>query len=234
MGTPPRHGHDWSQVPVPARRLEPVASLTSSSAAAKKTETTSAAKSAVAGTIPVEILHAFYQALPPYGVQHFALTFQIPYTLVDFVNGNVGSMVFVQSVPQGLVHIITDVKNFALIPGTAFNAPMQELGHYALLGLLRFSLLIGDRSSMQFDTVASSPNLVLGTTTLRTGWSILDEKFGAQRSGGFAVYARSQQSIIVNAYPDDVPNFNVSRVGAHMHGFSVPEATFEEIFRKHR
>lgn len=235
MGTPGRHGHDWSQVPVPARRLEG-GQASSSSSSKTSTSGTSAAKEAVAGTIPVELLHAFYQALPPYGIQHFALTFQIPYRAPEFLMRTVGLMTLVREVPQGLVYVITDMTNFMTIPGAALNAPEQQLDDYALLGLLRFRLLIGDRAPMILDSIVSSPNAPApgAVVGLQTGWSVLNETFGAKRSGGFAVYARSRQSVKVEVIPDDVPEFLTSRAGCHMHGFTVPEATFDEIFRKHR
>lgn len=237
MGSPTRHGVDWGRVgPSPTVPAELDVGKKGGGGGGPFMPATPSSQ-----VIPVSVVDAFFQQLPELSIQPIIKTMEAQYTLIidDPWDPNTGTITPIQmsffTVPAQYVYIIVDVVYYAVVPGADLNAPPGALTAEQLAGIARFDLTFGDRQPARFDCQMVSPYANPGTTpTLRTGWPFVETKFGPQRTTGFAIYARSSQEVLVTVRFDDFPLFMITKLGAHMHGYAVPEGAFEDIFMRRR
>lgn len=229
---PGRHGLDWGRVQrSPASPVgSPVGRPTPLPQPQPQQAPTALVKAA--DVLPVSVLDAFFQTLPDPSLQQFSQVVEgrwprlteTPATFVQLTQF---------TVPSQFVYIYTDVFYYGQAPSHCLEASPRQLDLSALAGLVRFELLIGNRTPMRQDAKLYDPYSSINSPSVdRTGWPFLEAPFGSQRGGGFAVYATSQQSVTVTAWIDTWPRFTITKLGAHLHGFAVPESAFEQIFRR--
>jgi hypothetical protein len=101
---------------------------------------------------------------------------------------------------------------------------------------MRFNLKIDNRSPMNLSCNAVSPYTDPAYTAPGdlAGWQVLDTRFGSIRAGSFALYARSNQDITIHiegVQHNRWPRFPISKIGFHLHYYSVSESDFEFIWR---
>jgi len=181
--------------------------------------------------IPVKQLFTFFQSLPTPDLQQITRTVEGRWQTSTPTTGSLILASF--AVPAQTVFIITDVLYYALCPSALYEGPLVALEEHQLAGLVRFDLSFNQTSPMETQATTASPYAAASTAASeRSGWPMLNVPFGARRSSGFALFARSQQVVNVTAYIDVSPRFAISKLGAHLHGFSAPESRFEEAFRK--
>jgi hypothetical protein len=236
MGSPTRHGVDWGRVapsPVGPKELD-VSKPGGSSGGPFMPGTTQ--------VMPVSVIDAFFEELPEPAIQPIIKTVEGQYTFTQINPNNPnlpGVLLPIQfalfTVPQQYVYIIVDVTYYATTPAKKLNMPAVVLGPEQLVGLARFDLTFSGRQAARFDMQVVSPYANTGTTpSLLTGWPFLETKFGPQRTTGFAVYARSSQQVLVTVYFDVIPQFLITKLGAHMHGYAVPEAMFDGLYLRRK
>jgi len=228
MATPGRHGVNWGQSqPAPA-------AATGRRAAPGPTQIAPPAKAPegvpfiAGGVIPVQVLRGFYQNLPGAAIQQVVKETEVFWDQVNFIKD---TQFFLQSfqVPEQYVYVFTDVLYYATAPGPVLASPPVQFTTYQLIGILRLTIDFNGNTPLRIDSDVYSPyDSPPGTLISRTGWGPLDSPFGVRR-GNFAVYARSGQVVNVIAHVDTTPRFPITRVGAHLHGFAVPEGQFETI-----
>jgi hypothetical protein len=192
------------------------------------------------------VIDAFFQELPELSVQPIIKLMEAQFTFTDLttVASAITSGVNLPaipvsfdffSVPPQYVYIIVDVLYYALAPSKWSYSPLVQLSAEQLAGLARFDLTFSGRQPARFDMSTIAPHANPGSTaTLSTGWPLLETLFGPQRTTGFAVYARSSQDVKVTVTFSDVPHFVITKIGAHLHGYAVPEGAFEDIFMRRR
>jgi hypothetical protein len=171
----------------------------------------------------------FLSALPSPGVQQVARQ--------DFAqyppDTAIGATISINSllVPDGMVMALTDVTFFAIAALPHLGGGAVRIPAATLAGLVRFSLLFGNRTPMQLDGTFLSP-LAGSTRDLgeRSGWPFTERVFGVQRETAFAIYARGGQQIDVQAIVDVLPDFPLTALGAEMAGFTVPQSLFSQVF----
>lgn len=234
--TPFRHGHDWhrsqptpaSPVGVQARnpfQLQPGTPLPSAD------QQPGVVPVHEVGVISTQTLHAFYEALPDPSVQQLTKVVEAHWPHASTVGSILSLSTF--AVPAQFVYILTDVLYYATCPSSFLEGPPVQLEAYQLTGLVHFELTLGDRQPMRIDSSMFSPYGDANTAAAAaSGWSMLDQVFGARRGGSFALYARSSQEVKVQVVIDVVPRFSLTKLGAHFHGFAVPEGLFDDIFRR--
>lgn len=236
MGSPTRHGVDWGRVgPSPTAPAELDASKKGGGGGPFQPATPNPQ------VIPVSVIDAFFQELPELSIQPIVKTMEGQFALVvdnpwDPDTSTIQPIrLSFFTVPQQFVYIIVDVVYYAVVPGAGLNDPPASLTAEQLAGIARFDLTFGNRQPARFDCSMLSPYANPGTSpVLRTGWPFIETKFGPQRTTGFAIYARSSQEVLVTVQMDDFPLFTISKFGAHMHGYAVPEGAFEDIFVRRR
>lgn len=189
----------------------------------------------IAGTISVQVLQAYYQQLPHYGHQQFAVSREVSYSVLDAQQRRTITTP-IMTVPRGRVAIVTDFFGYATAPGAGLAAAPVQLSPYQLTGLFKFALRIGGTIALLEDAATISPNAAVGTgvTGVQTGWPFLDTPVGSRRSAGFAIYARASQQIDFDILYEDVPQFQLSKLGVHVHGFTTSEAEFEAFVSVNR
>lgn len=244
MGTPRRHGIDWpgnipSPLPAAQQRIGAVRTGSSQSVPLPSSAPTSATGQQPHGSvnrqsniIPVAVMDAFYQNLPKLGVQQLALVQEVRYSAADVAAGTPFDLVMVEAVPDGLVYIFTDIYTYILAPPATMYGPPVTLPAYAASGYVRFMFKISGRVPMNLDSTVVRGNPAPGVPpALGTGWPYLDTVFGVRRGGGFALYARSSERVVISATVDSAYQCSLQRLGAHVHGFTVPDADFDRVFR---
>lgn len=227
--TPFRHGVDWgrnqqtpaSPVGVAARNPFQIGGLTPLPTPSPSQQ----------GVVPVQVLYAFFQALPDPNVQQLTQVTEGHWTHTATTNTRIALETF--SVPSQFVYVLTDIYYYATCPSSSLCGPPVALTTYQLAGLAHFEMTIGDRQPMSINGTTFNPyEDGTATNAHASGWSMMDTQFGARRGGAFALYARSGSVIKVEAVVDVAPRFSITKIGAHFHGFAVPEGTFDTIFRR--
>jgi hypothetical protein len=232
MAMPPRHGVDWSRAgrsPITEADLSKgyLKQITSNGKIADE----NTPSTAIAGIVPVHVLHAFYQSLPESSMQQVVRTLEAEFTASVVSAGSLNSAV--TSVPPQFVYVITDVLYYAIQPSSFLEAPPIALEEHQVAGFLRFNIEIGNRQPLSMGVATHSRYDAPGTTAYDTqGWPFVNSVFGSRRGGGFALYARSSQTINMVVNIDVAPRFMITHVGMHLHGFAVPEAEFDDVFRR--
>jgi hypothetical protein len=233
-GTPPRHGPDWGRGQrTPAGGVQAGLPYASAFFGQMLPQAGAVPTNAVqaAGIFPVWQLNTIFDVLPDPATQLLALTQEVRWNaaLVAAKQGTVLSTV----VPQKYAYIITDIFYYALAPSSLLAGPPARLTAEQLAGLVHFELKLNNLAPMKDDTSLVNPYTTDDPAT-DSGWANLEQPYGPQRNGRFAVYARSGQKVEVLAMIDTEPRFMLSKLGAHIHGYSLPETTFAEIFRQPR
>lgn len=227
---PFRHGVDWgrnqqtpaSPVGVAARNPFQIGGLTP-----YQPEATAQQQ----GVVPVQVLYAFFQALPDPTVQQLTQVIEGHWSHSATTSSRIALSTF--SVPSQFVYVLTDIYYYATCPSSSLAGPPVSLSAYQMAGLVHFELSLGDRQPMRLDATMFNPyGAGTASNAQASGWSMLDTPFGARRGGAFALYARSSMVVKVEAVVDVVPRFSITKIGAHFHGFAVPEGTFDTIFRR--
>jgi len=189
---------------------------------------------AKSGTLSVDQVDAFLNTLPSESIQHVVIADEQPYRAVGA--GGVLTLASV-AVPENFVWIFTDVQYSAFTPNPAFGATPLQLPPAAVDGLMRFALKFGGRDPLTTKVGALNPYAgytaqLAAINIEQSGWPWLQKQFGTQRGLSFAIYAKSATEITVEANVDVVPRFPIMKIGVEMHGFSLPESLFNEIWRK--
>jgi hypothetical protein len=230
MGHPNRTGPDWGrQQPTAAPR---VTSITGRGGASIGQRVPLAAAQEQAQAIPVKQLFPFFQSLPTPDLQQISKTVEARWPQAAYAVGQTVELAsFV--VPAQSVYIVTDVLYYALCPSALYSGPLIALEEHQLVGIVRFELSFNQNAPMQNDMDVIDPYSLPGANTYhRSGWPLLNVPFGARRSSGFALFARSGQTVSITASVDEIPRFVITKIGAQFHGFSASESRFEEAFRR--
>lgn len=186
--------------------------------------------------LSVQQLDAFFEGLMPSTIAPFAY---VSDKLYD-TNLGIGNYLTVlqRTVPDGTVWVITDVFFYGQGPGSGLNARPIELDPPSLAGLFRFQLQFNSRAATLGGAQVTSPYVVPNAELNRSyqeGWPFLERDIGPQRAGQQnAFYARSGEVVQVLAVLDAKPRFPVTKLGAHIHGFTMPEARFNETAKAGR
>lgn len=249
-GTPPRHGVDQStQVghPYPSAAAHRTP-LTPTQLGQAQTQVTIGGMPMV-GRIPIVDADAFFNALPSAMVQQIAKALEAyNSSSVYWDDANNAPVPEARltlasfSVPQQYVYIFTDIMFYALCPSRHLEGPPIALTGFQLSGTCHFELQFGGVTPLRVDGTSVSAQATPGQTSaeytttpaVNSGWASLDTPIGAQRTTGFAVYARSGQIIEVIVHLENRPRFFIQKFGAQLHGFTVPESLFDGIFAKRR
>jgi hypothetical protein len=185
-------------------------------------------------TVRVASLNAFFESLPPESVTHFSKVYDRPFNQGWPTNTNFE--VLKTRVGQEQVWCLTDVFYYAVSPGSGMNAAPIELDAPSLTGLFSFDLLFNGRSPMVTAVQTYSPYISrserLDINFGVTGYPFLEREFGAQRASGFALYAKANEKITVRARILDEPQFPITKIGAQIHGFTVPASLFDRVILK--
>jgi len=226
-GMPSRHGVDWGRVaPAPAVRTDRIAPTPVPQPAPR----TPVAQVAAAGTFPVRVLDAFFQLLPDPSLQQFSQVVEGRWPVSVVAGTQIQLTNFL--VPERYVYVITDVIYYATAPSPELEGLPVQIQPYQLSGLVRFALTVNGITPLRQDQSVHDPYAaVTAAAVARSGWPFVDHPFGAQRTSGFALYARSQAIVSAVASVDTPPRFSLTKVGAHMHGFGIPESVFELLFK---
>jgi len=177
---------------------------------------------------PVRLTQGFLSQLPTAGLSHLARVFT-RYWNPSTVKGATVTLTG-ETVPEGLVWVLTDVDFFATAPKPTLAGTLTYLSESDLAGIFRFDLNFTGNSPMQLGGTFRNPNA--GTsivTTVQSGWTDLRSEFGTKRSPGFALVAQSGSVIQVSIRADSVPKFPITTVGTNIHGFVIPVATWETL-----
>jgi hypothetical protein len=233
-GTPPRHGVDWGRgapTPIVGDPTAVLKNLPSGGGPAGPGPVPTS------GALPVKVIDSFLADLPAGAIQQFSRVTEAKLTWGAWVNPDLTykSQPSMQldsfSVPDKYVYVFTDIKFYALCPSCHLENAFVELREQQLAGIVRFMLTFNGVSPMRQE----ANTFVLGTGQIqRTGWTGLNDEFGAQRTIGFALFARSLQVVYTEVQIDVAPRFRIWKFGAQFHGIAVPEATFEGVFEKRR
>jgi len=180
--------------------------------------------------IPINWFDAWLQQLPKasivqlFGVQEA----RYDHTLTQNQTFSVGTM----TVARQQVWIFTDIEYYAMTPAAGMSAPPAQLPQEALHGILRIDLTFGGKTPYHVDSSRLLGYATPGQQpTTRSGWPWLQKVFGAQRMPSFAVYARSEEEVRLEGVVEDVPRFPIVKVGVNLHGFTLPEALFDDIWK---
>lgn len=227
MGMPRRHGHNWSQMP-----SGPDASHGNAAGVRYKNRGPTPSGPAV-GTRPNEIPIAWYNAwlqqLPPASVtQLFAVQeARFNHALLADQAYSIGTM----QVPAQTVWVFTDVEYYGMVPAVGMGAPPVLMAGEALHGIVRFELQFSGQVPYQVQGYRLNAYATPTQTPVqRGGWPWLNKTYGVQRMPSFALYARSDAKITVQGVIEDPPRFPIVKTGVNLHGFSIPEAVFNDIW----
>ena len=100
--------------------------------------------------------------------------------------------------------------------------------------MVRLELLFGGTTPLQ--TAAhrlsphTSPTQFTASIPTTSGWPWLGTPFGSQRMPSFALYAKGNEEVRVEATVDAVPRFPISRLGVNLHGFTIPATLFPTMW----
>lgn len=182
-------------------------------------------------TVRTSSPNGFFEVLPSEAVTQLVKVYDRPYNQGWEVNTTFE--VLKTRVGSEQVWCLTDIYYYATAPGSGMNAAPIELEAPSLTGLLSFDLLFNGRSPMisAVQTVSPyiEPNENLSINKGVTGFPFLEREFGAQRAAGFALYAKPNEKITVRATVLGQPQFPVTKVGAAIHGFTVPASLFSSV-----
>ena len=182
-------------------------------------------------------MQAFYEEMPPADIQQFALSGELSYSFDAFTAGDEWT-IYALTIPDLLVYVFTDIFFYALAPPTGLGAAPEPVNTYGVSGSICFVLRFTDRAPMLFDSRPAPAYPIGGInpyTSPISGWSYLDEPFGAQRTSGFALYARGHEQVQFSGLPPNltqIPRFPISRWGVKLNGFTVPESIFDKLWLK--
>lgn len=239
MGQPPRHGAAWDRVgptPVEYQDEAPLRRSTTAPPVPGKPPATGRQTIPIPlpislpkefPTITVRTLNTFFQVLPTKTLQFFVETGQARITASNLIVGGTIPIIGVQ-VPDKTTWIVTGAQFYGLAPSSQLEAPMVNITAEQLVGLIRFELKLGDHEPMQTHGVFVDPLAAYSTgTTSNSGLPFSESPLA--RNTTFALYARSGQSVKVNAQVDTVPRFWLSTIVARLSGFMMPELSFDTI-----
>ena len=196
--------------------------------------------------LPVRVLQAFYEQMPPDGIQQFSLAGEAQYSSDAFGEGEEWTL-YNTVIPELVVYVFTDIFFYAVAPSQGLGGIPMTVGTYGLSGSVTFVLRFSGRAPMlqSMQAVAAHPvgaagaGAVAGAPTVYpnplSGWGYLNEPFGAQRTSGFAVYARGREEVQFNLLPPNptqLPRFPLNKFGVKLHGFAVPESIFDKLWQK--
>lgn len=244
-GTPPRHGVDWGRgapTPIigdPTNTPKNLPLLPNSGGGGGGTGGGGGPTEIPPsyGALPVKVVDSFFADLPAGAFQQFSRVTEQRLTWSAWVNTDLTLKAIPAmqldsfSVPPQYVYIFTDVKFYALCPSKHLEGAYIQLDEQQLTGIARFILTFNGNAPLRQEANISVPSL---GQLPRAGWPGLNDEFGAQRTIGFALYARSQQVIYVEVQIDFAPRFLIRKFGAQFHGVAMPEGQFESIFEKRR
>jgi hypothetical protein len=185
--------------------------------------------------LPVKIIQAFYQNLPDDSLQQIAHASELEYSNQSMVlDGQI--QLVTTTVPELTVFVYTDIEFYALASsGGLLNMPVA-LDPYNLAGCLQFRVDFNNHPPMfmRYDTFGAYRDDTVGNLARDpNGWGFLDTKFGAERTSGFAVYARGGEVVRMYAVAVNqaqLPQFPIHRLGVRVAGFSVNENAFDSIW----
>lgn len=238
MGMPPRAGRDWGeaipgQVPAEGRPAKIPDRPTPASGGGP-----GSGPSKPAGPIPVKVLNACLDRLPFESISMFTRNMEARYSWdVLSTNGfNRRYDLHLFTVPKQYVYVITDLTYYALAPSRSLEAPFVKLDTHALAGIFHFDLQLANKQAMSFYTSSydgyKSCNIGTAPAEVTTGWSHLDQNFGPQRTIGFALYAKENVEAHAFVVVDNLPRFQITKLGAVCHGIALQAGLFQDIFNK--
>jgi hypothetical protein len=164
------------------------------------------------------------RTLPPKRVTHFVLSGEVPYDHALNVGQKLKIDVY-DRVPANYFWIITDALYYATVPPEGLTGPPQNLAPEALVGILKWELLFGNSAPMQTHARRMSP-YAPGPAATTSGFPWMDTPFGPQRVPAFALHATGQEDIRVDVTVEALPQFQITRLGANLHGFTVAASRF--------
>lgn len=239
MGMPPRAGRDWGEaipgaVPPEGRPAKiPEQKLTGGGGGGLP-------PAPQGGPVPVKVVNACLDRLPFESISMFTRNMEMRYSWDITAAAGIGSNgrydLHLFTVPKQYVYIITDLTYYVLAPSRSLEAPFTQLGEHAIAGIMHFELLLADKAAMSFFTSTydgyKSSNTAVAAAQVTTGWSHLEKSFGPQRTIGFALYAKEDVQAHAFFVVDNLPRFNITKVGAICHGIKVPAGAFMNLFNK--
>lgn len=181
------------------------------------------------GVFRMKEVDEFLTALPYPGIQQIAQHDSILYD--PSTMWEPGSVIIFSSltVPKGMTQVITDVKFFGTVPSENLAGQPRLLGDAELYGLFRFGIQFNRRNPMQIEGNFVQPTTAT-TIGLRSGWPFLNQKFGVERTSGFAIYAGDSAEIQAGARVDGVINIPLFSLGVRIDGFTLPTNVFSGIW----
>lgn len=222
-----------STIPVPAVTFgrAPGRTAPKTGSISKPTPATSVPKARV---IDVRVLGAFYQNLPHLSLQQLSFVQEEVYApLVLRANGYIS--IFRETVPKDSVWVLTDIEYYATAPASQLGAAPVRLDRYALSGMISFDLLISGVTPLFINNLVYPGYPGAGLAQQRMpGWNALEYPIGAQRTSGFAVYARTNEQVeilIRLVHPTQLPQFPITKVGTRIAGWSVQEEEFDNYWK---
>jgi len=222
MAAPSRHGQRWFRGPTPTPQGGDPVAIRGPAA------TPTGPAPAPTRVIPVKEMNAWYRRLPSPNVLHKLITGEVRYKH----SLSVGQKLQLSStvVTENYVWVFTDIDFYAMAPATAMLRPPLQLDPESLVGILRLELTFGGTTpittSAQRLSPYTTPAQYTATVPTTSGWPWLQTPFGSQRMPSFALYAKGNEEIRVEATIEALPRFPISRLGVNMHGFSVPTTLF--------
>lgn len=182
--------------------------------------------------LPVKVIQAFYQNLPDESLQQLAHASELRYSNTSMVSDGQVALTTL-TVPNLTVYVFTDVEFYATAPGPGMGAAPVQLNPYTLTGSIVFRFEFNNRPPMYMRHNAVGPYVPATSAINSNGWGFLDTKFGAERSTGFAVYARGGEIVSLYAVAtaiDQLPQFPITKFGVKLNGFSVNENAFDSTW----
>lgn len=175
-------------------------------------------------TVPMREMDKWIRTLPPKRVTHFTLSGEVEYDHALNI-GQKLKLLLLERVPRNYVWVVTDVFYYATVPPVGLVGPPQNLAPEALVGILKWELMFGGSTPMQTPARRMSP-YAPGPPTKTSGFPWMDTPFGPQRMPAFALHATGEEDIRVDITVEDLPQFQITRLGANLHGFTVAGVNF--------
>ncbi len=189
--------------------------------------------------IPVQVINTVLQNLPNPDLQQFGVTREIPYDPNNWTDSLQVRDYTILTVPNGVNYVITDAVFYALRAGIDPAAPLIALEDYQLAGAFTFDLIFSGVARMQLETDPVEINAT-GPVPLQmprmSGWSTLNQNFGATRTAPFALYGEEAQEIsarITLTHNTQIPQFALTKFGISLSGLTVSTTAFDKIWTTH-